>query len=208
MDEALASDPAAATAGASGTIVGAQADGVVLTEMTGQVEQPHSEPVLLGLEAETWVYISVSIFFILAVVIGKLPQRIASALDDRIAGVRKQLDEAKALRAEAETLLAGAKARADEAASDAAAMIARAETEAADLVKASEKTAAETIARRMAAAEAKIAAAERSAETELKAQLARQVTNAAAALIADKADKSMHDRLTEDAISGLERRLH
>jgi F-type H+-transporting ATPase subunit b len=38
--------------------------------------------------------------------------------------------------------------------------------------------------------------------------MARQVTTAAAALIADKADKAMHDRLTDEAIAGLERRLH
>ncbi|WP_439532595.1 F0F1 ATP synthase subunit B family protein [Polymorphobacter sp.] len=168
----------------------------------------HAEETLLGLGAETWVYVSVAIFFALAIILGKLPQRIAEALDGRIAGVRRQLDEASALRAEAETLLADAKARAEAATRDAEAIVARAQVEAASLMADSEKAAAETIARRTAAAEAKIVAAERGAEVELRGELARQVTAAAAALIAAKADPAMHDRLTEAAIAGLDRRLH
>jgi F-type H+-transporting ATPase subunit b len=187
---------------------GATGETVAGTELAGVPEAPHAEDTLLGLGAETWVYISVSIFFALAIILGKLPQRIAEALDERIAGVRRQLDEAKALRAEAETLLADAQARADAANRDAAAIVARAQAEAAALIQDSEKAAAETIARRTAAAEAKIAAAERGAEAELRGELARQVTVAAAALIAAKADPAMHDRLTEDAIAGLDRRLH
>lgn len=208
MDETVMSEPEAPALDMPGAFGMAPPEGAELLATTVQQDVAHDEPVLLGLEAETWVYISVTIFFVLAVVLGKGPARIAGALDERIAGVRRQLDEAKALRAEAEALLNDAKVRADAAAKDAAAMVARAETEAAELLKAGEKAAAETIARRTAAAEAKIAAAERSAEAELKAQVARQVTTAAASLIADKADKAMHDRLTEEAIAGLERRLH
>jgi len=208
MDETLTAQPDAPALEMPGAFGAPAPEGAELVATTEQREEAHSEPVLLGLEAESWVYISVTIFFVLAVVLGKVPARIAGALDERIAGVRKQLDDAKALRGEAEALLNDAKVRADAAARDAAAMVARAEAEAAELVKAGEKAAAETIARRTAAAEAKISAAERSAEAELKAQVARQVTTAAAVLIADKADKAMHDRLTEDAIAGLERRLH
>jgi F-type H+-transporting ATPase subunit b len=87
-------------------------------------------------------------------------------------------------------------------------MVARAEAEAAELIRTSEKSAAETIARRTEAAEARIAATERSAEAELKAEVARRVTTAAATLIVTKGDRARHDRLTEDAIAGLDRRLH
>jgi F-type H+-transporting ATPase subunit b len=213
MDETLTAEPETSSVdmrpvempGAFGL---APAEGAELIEMTGVADEAHDEETLLGLEAETWVYVSVSIFFVLAIVLGKVPARIAGALDERIAGVRRQLDEAKGLRAEAEALLSDARERSDAAAKEAAAMVARAESEAAELLKASEAAAAETIARRTAAAEAKISAAERSAEAELRAQMAQQVTAAAAALIASKADKAMHDRLTEEAIAGLERRLH
>ncbi|OSZ63208.1 hypothetical protein CAP39_14160 [Sphingomonas sp. IBVSS1] len=168
----------------------------------------HEEPVLLGLNAEGWVYTGVAIFLVLAVVVFKAPSLIAKALDERIAGVKKQLDEAAALRAEAEALLAGAENARAAAEADAAAIRARAEVEAADLVKASEAAASEAIARRTAAAEQRIAAAERGAAAELKAEVAAQVTKAAAAIIAAKADKALQTRLTDDAIAGLDRRLH
>lgn len=168
----------------------------------------HAEPTLLGVGAEGWVYTGVAIFIVLAVVVFKAPSLIAKALDDRIAGVKKQLDEAAVLRAEAEKLLAGAQAAKAAAESDAAAIRARAQTEAADLVKASEAAASDAIARRTAAATSRIAAAERTATAELKAEVAAQVTKAAAAIIAARADKDLQTRLTDEAIAGLDRRLH
>lgn len=168
----------------------------------------HAEPTLLGIGAEGWVYTGVAIFLVLAVVIGKAPALIAAGLDDRIAGVKRQLDEAASLRAEAEALLADAKAAKAAAEADAAAIRARAETEAADLVKASEAAASEAIARQTAAASSRIAAAERTAAAELKAEVAAQVTRAAAAIIAARADKALQTRLTDEAIAGLDRRLH
>lgn len=168
----------------------------------------HAEPTLLGLGAEQWVYTGVAIFLVLAVLVFKAPALIARALDDRIAGVKKQLDEAAALRAEAEALLADAKAKTAAAEAEAAAIRARAEAEAEALVKASEAAASEAIARLTAAAESRIAAAERAAAAELKAEVAAQVTRAAAAIIAARADKELMTRLTDEAIAGLDRRLH
>jgi F-type H+-transporting ATPase subunit b len=168
----------------------------------------HEEATLLGFGAEFWVYVSMAIFILLAIFVGKLPARIAGALDDRIAGVKRQLDEAKAVRAEAEALLADATRRREAATKDAEAIVARARAEAAELVTSSEKAATLTIERRTAAAEAKIAAAERAAEAELRAEVARRVTAAAAALIAANTDKKLASKLADDAIAGLERRLH
>ncbi len=180
----------------------------MMAETVTETGVPHVEAKLLGLEAESWVYVSITIFLILAVVLGKLPQRITAALDDRIAAVRRQLDEAKAVRAEAEALLVAANAARDAATKDAGAIVARAKLEAAELVNESQAAAALTIERRTVAAEAKIAAAERSAEAELRADVARRVTAAAATLISANADKKLQGRLTDDSIAGLERRLH
>lgn len=173
-----------------------------------EVAESHDEALLLGQGAEFYVYVSMAIFFALAVILGKLPQRIAGALDSRIAGVKRQLDEAKAIRAEAEALLADAGKARDAATRDAEAIVARAETEAAELLAASQRNAELTIERRTLAAEAKIAAAERAAEADLRAEVARRVTAAAATLIATNADAALQARLTDDAIAGLERRLH
>jgi F-type H+-transporting ATPase subunit b len=168
----------------------------------------HEEATLFGFGAEFWVYVSMAIFILLAIFVGKLPGRIAAALDDRIAGVKRQLDEAKSVRAEAEALLADANRRRDAATKDAEAIVARARAEAAELVASSEKAATQTIERRTAAAEAKIAAAERAAEAELRAEVAKRVTAAAATLIAANTDKKLASKLADEAIAGLERRLH
>ncbi len=186
----------------------AVATGELHAGTTAEGGEHHAEPELLGLGAESWVYVSVFIFFVLAVVIGKLPQRIAAGLDARIALVKRQLGDASAIRAEAEALLAGARLRQEAASRDAEAIVARAHAEAAEVAAAGEKAASETIVRRTVAAEAKIAAATRAAEAELRAEVARRVTAAAATIIAANADAALQARLTDEAIAGLDRRLH
>ncbi|MEI6485592.1 MAG: hypothetical protein WCO11_04925 [Sphingomonadales bacterium] len=184
------------------------ADEQVLTAGTVAEGGEHAEATLFGFGAEFWVYSSVLIFLVLAVVVFKAPKLIANALDERIAGVKRQLGEAAALRQEAEALLAEAQAAKAAAEADAAAIRSRAVTEASELVKASEAAASEAISRRTAAAQGRIAAAERAAVAELKAEVATQVTKAAAAIIAARADKELQTRMTEEAIAGLDRRLH
>ncbi|MEI6419019.1 MAG: hypothetical protein WCO82_08130, partial [Sphingomonadales bacterium] len=78
----------------------------IATTVAGEAH--HEEATLFGLGAEMWVYTSVAIFIVLAIVLAKLPSRITGALDERIAKVKQQLAEAAALRAEAEALLADA----------------------------------------------------------------------------------------------------
>lgn len=166
----------------------------------------HEEgPTLLGLSAEGWVYVGLTIFLLLAVFIAKAPQKIAQALDARIADTRRQLDEAAKLRAEAEALLADAKARSAASAGDAAAIIAAAEQEAAALIAKAQADANDLTARRAKMAEDKIAAAERAAVAEVRAVAARAAATAAGAIIADlhgaDADRALIDR----TISGLSR---
>lgn len=177
---------------------------VALTEAQGMPE--HEEgPTLLGLGAEGWVYIGLTIFLLLAIFVAKAPKRIADALDARIADTRRQLDEAKAIRAEAEALLAEAKKRHAASAGDAASIVVHAEQEAAALLAKAETDAAELIARRGQMAEDKIAAAERAALAEVRAKVADAATRAAAAIIADTHGASADKPLVDKAIAGLGR---
>lgn len=169
-------------------------------------EAYHEEALLLGLNAEMWVYISVTIFIILAVVLGKLPQRIAGALDDYIAGVRRQLDEAKAIRADAERLLADAKARQAAASADAAAIVEHARNEATLMVAEARANLEATIERRKRIAEDKVTAAGRAAEAEIRARAAQLAIDNARAELAERAPAEA-PRLTQAAITELERRL-
>lgn len=177
------------------------------TQANGRVEAvgEHEGPTLLGLGAEGWVYVGLTIFLLLAIFVAKAPRRITDALDQRIADTRRQLDEAKALRGEAEALLAQAKARDAASAGDAAAVIAHAEAEAAALLAKAEADLTDLIARRRTMAEDQIAAAERGAIAEVRARAADAATRAAAAIIAERhganADKALIDR----TISGLAR---
>jgi len=172
----------------------------------GAAELAHEEgPTLLGLSAEGWVYVGLTIFILLAVILGKAPQRIAAALDARIADTKRQLDEASRLRAEAEALLAEAKARSAASAGDAAAIIAHAEAEASALLAKAEADASDLIARRARMADDKIAAAERSAIAEVRATTADAATRAAAAIIANKHDSAADKALLDRSIAGLAR---
>ena len=168
-------------------------------------ETEHHQPTLLGLEAEGWVYVGLTIFLLLAIFVGKAPKRIAEALDLRIAETRRQLDEAKAIRAEAEALLAKAKAQHAASAGDAQAILAHAEQEAGDIISEAEKNATELTARRAKMAEDKIAAAERSAIAEVRARAAEAATSAAARLIAERHDANADKALVDSTIAGLNR---
>lgn len=163
----------------------------------------HAEPTLLGLAAEGWVYVGLTIFLLLAIFVAKAPQKIRDALDARIAETKRNLDEAKALRAEAEALLAQATAKMAASAGDAKAIVAHAENEAKNLIEQATIQAAELTARRQRMAEDKIAAAERGAVDEVRARAA-----AAAAAIASAAIRQSHDAnadkgLVDGAIAAL-----
>ena len=177
---------------------------VASTEAQGMPE--HEEgPTLLGLGAEGWVYVGLTIFLLLAVFVAKAPKRIAEMLDARIADTRRQLDEAKAIRAEAESLLAEAKKRNAASAGDAAAIVAHAEQEAAALLTKAQSDAADLVARRGQMAEDKIAAAERTAIAEVRAKAADAATRAAASIIADTHGAGADKPLVDKAIAGLGR---
>lgn len=178
----------------------------ILTQAAVHAGEGHEEgPLLLGLGAEGWVYVGLTIFILLAVIVGKAPQKIAEALDARIANTRRQLDEAKAIRAEAEALLAEAKARNAASAGDAAAIIAHAEAEAKTLVAKAESDAAELVRRRTKMAEDKIGAAERGAVAEVRAIAADAATRAATTIIASQHDAGADKAIVDRTIAGLAR---
>lgn len=168
------------------------------TEVAG-----HAEPTLLGLGAEGWVYVSVTIFFLLAIFVAKAPKRITDTLDAEIARKRSDLDEAARIRAEAEALLADARAQQEAGTRDAQAIIERANAEAASIVSTAETETAVLIARRGAMAEQRIAAAERSAIEDLRRQTAEAATSAARQLIARQHGEEADRRLADEIIAGI-----
>jgi len=120
-----------------------------------------AEPRLLGFDAEGWVWWGITIFFLAFG--AKIWKSVTGGLDARIAETRKSLDEAAAIRAEAEALLAAAQKQLTESASEAAAIIHTARNEAEGIVAKAETDAALAVSRRERMAQDKIGAAERSA---------------------------------------------
>ncbi len=166
------------------------------TEAHGGPAEHAPDPSVFGLDATMWVSLAMAVL-IGIIVWKKVPALIGKALDDRIAGIRGQLDEASKLRAEAEALKAEYQAKLANAEKEAAALKARAEEEAATLVSDAKASTQALIKRRQKMAEDKIAAAERTAVAEIRAKAVTAATQAAATLIAQnhdaKADKAMVD---------------
>jgi F-type H+-transporting ATPase subunit b len=165
---------------------------------------PHAAPSLFGLEG--YAVVSVAMLVFIAILLWKgVPRVIAGALDKQIADIRRQLDEAKALRAEAEALRDSYAAKMSDAEGQSAAMLAHAQSEADALVAKANTDAAELVERRGRMAQDKIAAAERAALAEVRAKAADAAARAAAELIAVRhgidADRALVDR----TIAGLGR---
>jgi F-type H+-transporting ATPase subunit b len=155
-----------------------------------------------GLGPPGWVALSMIVVILIMVWKG-VPKMIARGLDTKIATIRKQLDEAASLRAEAEALKADYQKKAAAAHADAQAIVEHARIEAAQLVEQARRDADELIARRGKMAEDKIAAAERAAVAEVRAKAASAAAAAAATLIAQRHDAGADRALVERTIVNL-----
>ena len=164
---------------------------------------PEAEPRLLGLDAEGWVYLGITVFLALAFFKFKAHRLITDALDSHIAEARRTLDEAAAIRGEAEALLNEAKAKLADAKDDARAMLAHARDEAEALIAKAEADTGEVIALREKMAADKIAAAERAAVTAIRARAANGAINVAQAVIAKMHDAGADKVLVDGAIGAL-----
>ena len=178
------------------------------TELTANVSEPGAEHVAeataLGFNTTGWVGIA-ALVVLVGMLIVKVPAKIAASLDKQIAGVRAQLEEAKVLRAQAETLRAEYEAKAKAAEADAAMMRQHAQQEANQIIAKAKHDAEELMARRTKRAEDKIAAAERNAIAEVRALAAETAAKAAAVLIAEHHDAGADKAMIDRSISGLNR---
>ena len=168
------------------------------TEHAGE----HIAPSALGFDATMLVALAMLAVIALALW-KKVPAMIAGALDGQIAGIRQQLDQATALRAEAEAIKVEYEANAKQAAIDAEAMKAAAEEEAKLIVSRAKSDATALIGRRAQAAEEKIAAAERAAIADVRKQAAMAAAAAAAQLIAVHHDSKADAALIDQSIASL-----
>lgn len=132
----------------------------------------------------TWTGVGLLIF-IGAMLFLKVPGSIAKSLDDRAAKIRSELDNAAALRREAEVKLKDAERRQAEAEQQAREIVEAARREADATAKAAAAALAERIALREKLAEERISRAGEEARREVKLAAAEAASKAAAAILAD-----------------------
>jgi F-type H+-transporting ATPase subunit b len=164
----------------------------------------HAAPTALGFNDTGWVGIA-ALVVLIGMVVVRVPKTIAAMLDKRIGEIRHQLDEAAALRREAEALRDEYAARARSAEADAAKMRENAHHEAAEIVAKAKADTEQLMDRRARMAEDKIAAAERAAIAEVRARTAEAAAAAAAALIAERHGAESDRALIDRAIAGVGR---
>ncbi|MBB3880740.1 hypothetical protein [Sphingomonas pseudosanguinis] len=174
------------------------------TVAAAETEHHAASPTALGFDSTGWVALA-ALVVLIGMLVKKVPSMIGRSLDQKIAGIRAQLDEATKLRQEAEALKAEYEAKAKAAHADAEAMRVQAQHEAGQLLSKAKADAEALMERRAKMAEDKIAAAERAALAEVRARAAEAAAKAAGLLIAEHhsadADRAMIDR----TIAGLGR---
>jgi len=156
--------------------------------------------------ASVWVFISLILFLALMMYFG-LPKMIAKSLDDKIAKIGNDLDEAKRLREEAQALLAEYERKRKDAESEAADIVTAAQEEAERIAEEANASLEDLISRRTKAVEEKIAQAEAQAIGEVRARSADVAVEAARAILADQmSDKG--DALVDQAIKDVAAKLN
>ncbi len=133
---------------------------------------------------------------------------IANALDKRSQAIADELDRARALRDEAQELLARYQRRQREAEEEAVGIIEQAKRDAERIAAEAKTKIEEQLDRRAKAAEEKIARAETQAIAEMRGATAEMAIEAAREIIRIRMDQGAQSALTERAIDELRTKLH
>lgn len=133
---------------------------------------------------------------------------ILKMLDDRADRIRHELDDARKLREEAQTLLASYEKKQKEVEAQAAEIVASAKTEAERAAVQAKADLASSIERRLKTAEDQIAAAEGAAVRQVRDQAIQAATAAAAAVIAQRMTPEAGDGMIDAAIAEAGGKLH
>ena len=159
-------------------------------------------------EDPTFVVAVGTAIFVAIVIWQRVPQMVAKMLDDRAAGIKAELDEAKRLREEAEALLKEYRAKTANAAQEAQAIIDAAKLSAERMAADARAQLAVQIERRGKMAEQKIAQAEAEAIADVRAAATATAAAAAAEVIGKHMTEAKGDALIDGAIRDLRTKLH
>ncbi len=137
-----------------------------------------------------------------------VPGLLGRKLDERAVRIKSELDEARALRDEAQTLLAGYERRQKEVRAQAADIVTAARAEAEKAAEAAKEEIRRSVARRMHTATEQIAAAEQAAVREIKDRAVAVAVAAAGDVLRERMKAADANRLIDAAISEVGQKLH
>jgi F-type H+-transporting ATPase subunit b len=162
---------------------------------------------MVMLEPEGWVAIAFLIFVGGLIYLG-VHRKITAALDQRQDRIKAELDEARRLRDEAQSLLADYQNKQHEAEREAEALIASAKAEADRIASEAKAKVEEFVARRTKMAETKIAQAEAQAVADVRSAAADAAIAAAEKILAGTAKGKVADDLLTQGIADIGKKFN
>lgn len=138
----------------------------------------------------------------------KVPGLLMGLLDKRAENIKSELDEAKALREEAQTILASYERKQKEVAEQAERIVETAKKDAEAAAAQAKEDLKTSIARRLAAAEDQIASAEAAAVKSIRDRAISIAVAAAGDVVAAKTTAKDQGSLIDDAIAQVSSKLH
>jgi F-type H+-transporting ATPase subunit b len=148
------------------------------------------------------------VIFVAVLIYYRVPAMIARKLDERAVRIRAELDEARALRDEAQSLLASYERRQREVKNQAEDIVTAAKAEAEKAAAAAKEDIRRSVARRMQTATEQIAAAEQAAVRQIKDRAVAIAVAAAADVLRGGIKAEDGNRLIDASIEEVGAKLH
>lgn len=148
------------------------------------------------------------LLFVGVLVYFKVPGLLVGMLDKRAAGIRAELDEARALREEAQELLASYERKHKEVQAQADRIVAQAKEEAAASAEQAKRDIARSVERRKQAAQEQLASAETKAIRQVREEAIAVAIEAARDVVAKKMTAAQGNALIDEAIAEVDKKLH
>ncbi|MEL6432667.1 MAG: F0F1 ATP synthase subunit B [Pseudomonadota bacterium] len=179
-----------------------------LVTLTGATPAFAAKGPFFSLANTDFVVLIAFLLFVGVLVYLKVPGLLGGLLDKRAEGIKSELDEARALREEAQSLLASYERKQKEVKEQADRIVAAAKEEASEAAELVKKDLAVSIDRRIKAAEDQIASAEAGAVKDVRDQAITVAVAVAREVVAKSMSAADGKSLIDGAISEVEAKLH
>ena len=162
----------------------------------------------VSLSNTNFIVLIAFLLFVAIIIYLKVPGLLSGMLDKRADAIRSELDEAKSLREEAQTVLASYERKSREVTEQSQRIVDHAREEARLAAEQAKEDLRDSMARRLAAAEDQIASAQAKAVKEVRDEAISVAISAARTVIAKQMSAAQGNALVDDAIKTVEAKLH